>query len=468
MSELRETHGSWVLLGREAVLKVKKPVRFPFMDYGTVEARRAACEEEVRVNRDLADGIYVGVDPLVTRAGEVIDHAVRMRRFDEASTMASLARSGRLRATHVAAVAWRLAAFHARATPSFAADPLAAWRGRVEADLAELDRLGAEATAHRAFARGAASRMAAVLAGRARRGLVRDGHGDLRAEHVLLRSPPAIVDRIEFDPALRTTDVADDLAFLAMDLEHLGARWAADVLLDSYAAAGGDVAPAALAALFAWHRAIVRIKVALLSDAPGDALALGSLADRLAWRARAPWTLAVIGPPASGKSTLARHLGDLLEVPVLASDALRRRMHHLTGTQRGHPALYTPQARAAVYEELSHAAARTAPTSGGVVVEATFAEPAHRRRLVAALGDVTWIECCAPAQLRERRAAERERDPRRASDAGPEVARALAARFAPTEGLGSVVRVPTDGGIEAALAVVAAWRDVRPAGPPHR
>ena len=150
---------------------------------------------------------------------------------------------------------------------------------------------------------------------RARAGAVRDGHGDLRCEHVLPGPPVRVVDRIEFDPALRRMDVSRDLAFLAMDLEAHGRRRAARELLGAYRRAGGRPGSEQLRSFHAAHRALVRAKVALIAAGAvhgserrrrrEHAERLWGLAERLCWRARAPVAIVVCGPPASGKSTLA-------------------------------------------------------------------------------------------------------------------------------------------------------------------
>jgi aminoglycoside phosphotransferase family enzyme len=198
-----------------------------------------------------------------------------MRRFDEAATMAAHAVAGTLAAEDVDATARVIAAFHRQAEPVAGGRERAVTR--VLADLADLAVLDAPDLDHdglRAFADAALRRHGDEIDDRARGGLWRDGHGDLRAEHVVLEDPIAMVDRVEFDPELRRIDVASDVAFLTMDLEALGAPWAARRLLEAYADAGGQPASAALQALLAWQRAIVRLKIALLR---GDAASASRL-----------------------------------------------------------------------------------------------------------------------------------------------------------------------------------------------
>lgn len=335
--ELCETHGSWVVRWDQRALKVKKPVRYSFLDYSTLERRLEACIAEVEVNAQLAPGVYHGVRALLEKDGrlglgrlgrdpDAVEYAVDMRRFDEATTMAALVCHDRLERAHVQAAARRIARFHLDQPTCRSHGAAAAFEHRLEADLVDLEgMLAREATVPlRGFGTWLLRRHRQLLEKRGRRGLHRDGHGDLRADHVLIENDVLIVDRIEFDPKLRCTDVADDLAFLLMDLEHRGARWAAADLAVAYRAAGGDPGEPRLQAAFAWHRALVRAKVALLAGDEREAHRLLSLAERLAWRARGPVVLAVCGPPASGKSTLAHALAERLELPLVASDPVRK------------------------------------------------------------------------------------------------------------------------------------------------
>jgi len=480
--EVRETHGAWVLLTRDRALKVRKPVRLPYLDYSTPEQRLAASEAEVALNDALAPGVYLGVRALVevpgglalappgTRDGAV-DYAVEMRRFDEARTMASLCDAGALTAEQVDAVGARIAAFHAgcEPCPDGGAAPFAA---RVAADVGELADLAGgrgdvDAAALRAFAGGALRLLGPELDRRAAAGLHRDGHGDLRAEHVVFDSDLLIVDRLEFDRALRCTDVAADLAFLLMDLELHGAAWAAERLVAAYAGAGGDPGAPRLRALLAWQRAVVRAKVALLREREEELARLLALADHLAWRVRAPAVLLVAGPPASGKSTLAGAVAERTGLPVVATDPVRKALHGAAATERLGPEAYTEQATEAVYAEVGRRAARAAAEQGGVIVDATSRSRALRRRLLGALdgaGPVVAAACEArPGVVRER-AQRRLDDPDRVSDADPGVAARLAAAFEPLDGdpgLDLVVHVRTDAPDGGAVGALAAALDRR-------
>src|SRR4051794_13766294 len=216
--ELRETHISWVFLAGDRAYKVKKPVRFPFLDYGTLARRRALCAEELRIGRRFAPSVYAGVVALVPRGREglrialepdprAVEYAVEMRCYAEGATLA--ARLAHVAPADLVAVGRAIAAFHA-AVPAGAAGgtPVAAVVAETLAALAAAGAPAGRLDALARFCRSALVRFAPELARRAAAGLVREGHGDLRAEHVLLGRRIEAVDAVEFDRGLRVADVA--------------------------------------------------------------------------------------------------------------------------------------------------------------------------------------------------------------------------------------------------------------------
>lgn len=472
--EVRETHVSWVFLTGDRAYKLKKPVRFPFVDQSTAERRRALCEEEVRVNAPLARDVVLGVRDVVAvnrsyvlaapGTPGAVDHVVEMRRFDEGRTMAALLRNGALDAETCRRVGARLCWFHARAR-RVAGGGAAAIQRVVDRNFEELRPLVRDVVPHRRLL--AAERLASAfllarddeLDARAVDGRVVDGHGDLRAEHVLLEPgrEPVFVDRLEFAASLRHVDVADDLAFLVMDLEALGARWAADAVVAGYRDARGDPGDDALIAFFGAYRAQVRAKVALLGGDADGARTLLTLGERLGWRARGSIVLAMSGPPASGKSTLAEAIAAASGMPLLASDVLR---DDVVGVRRA--GRYDDAARQRVYAELGR---RARESGGGVLVDATFGDAGSRAAFRDALGperhgDLRVVECRAPAPVLAARAAARATAGGSASEAGPDVAARLAASFTPLDEPPAVrLVVETTEAVEQQVDRVAAWLD---------
>ncbi|HEY7076713.1 MAG TPA: AAA family ATPase [Solirubrobacteraceae bacterium] len=472
--ELRETHISWVLLAGELAFKVKKPLRLPFLDYGSRERRHAFCREEVRLNSRLAPQVYHGVRAIVPcRRGVriaaegtagAIEHAVEMRRYDEESTLDQRLSAGTAGGEEVRAVGRRLASFHAEAdvpaTPERTVDALEATLAENFATLAQLavdvDDAKRVAAAMLAGRRGELER-------RARSGLVRDGHGDLRAEHVVLERGIEIVDCVEFDPALRHIDTGLDLAFLAMDLRRRDVRLAR-VLVDAYRDAGGDPGDDALVTFFAAQRALIRAKVALMRAAQvagadaerrrADSHDLLGLAGRLGWQLRLGPVAIVCGAAASGKSTLAAALAARSGATVLSSDPVRKDLLGIAPTERAPATTYTPEVNRRTYSELGRRAANLAAAGEPVIVDATFRYAGDREAFGSASHGAVWIECRAPAAVLARRAAARSKDPDRVSDADAAIATRQLVEWEPLTEIAPADRVTvhTDRPPEAVLA----------------
>jgi predicted kinase len=249
---------------------------------------------------------------------------------------------------------------------------------------------------------------------------------------VLVDGEVRIVDCVEFDRELRELDVADDLAFLVLDLAARGGERFGDQLVQAYRIAGGEPGDDPLIAFYAAHRALVRAKVALVratqhpaaSAAHGHASAqardLIVLAERFAWRARLPLVVVVCGVPASGKSYLASALAETSALPHLSSDVTRKRLAGLAATDRAPSGTYGSQFNARTYGELARRAAEAVAAHGGAIVDATFRHLADREAFASAFtgrAPVLFIECDAPRAILAQRAASREREPLGISDA---------------------------------------------------
>lgn len=475
--EVRETHISRVLLTRDRAFKFKKPVRLPFVDYGTLERRHAFCREEVRLNRRLAPDIYRGVRAVVPAtdgielasegADGAVDYVVEMRRYDERCTLAQQLTAGSAGEAEVRAVGQRLAEFHAAADrPPHPESAVPAFRAMVAENFATLRTLGADVDDAERLAEAMIAGRHRELERRALAGLVRDGHGDLRAEHVVLERGIEIVDCVEFDPALRQIDVGLDLAFLVMDLLRCDESLAA-ALVRAYRAAGGDPGDDALITFFAAQRALIRAKVALVratqvdaADAArrrADANALLALAARLGWGLRLGPAAIVCGPAASGKSTLAAALAERAGAIVLASDAVRKELVGIAPTARAPADAYKPAMNRRTYATLGARARDRVGAGERVIVDATFRFAADRGAFADAFADAAdlmWIECRAPADVLAARAAARCGRPG-VSDAGASVAVRQVQEWEPIDAPDHLlVRTDRDG-----TAVLAAVRD---------
>jgi aminoglycoside phosphotransferase family enzyme/predicted kinase len=487
--EVVESHISWVFLAGDRAYKLRKPVVFPFLDYGTADRRREMCEEEVRLGRRLAPDLYIAVRPLVRSPegwrfgdpGEPGDeHVVEMRRFDESSTLADRLARGDIDTTLVRAVARRIAEFHREAEP---APPGSFDAGTVAATVSE--NFGtllpyAEAVGARALA--AAHRFAVAflharhdqLEDRVTGGFVRDCHGDLRMEHVIIENRTVeVFDPLEFDSQLRQIDVAADIAFLVMDLVAAGADDLADMLIDEYESAGGDHGGRQLLFFYAAYRAWVRAKVACLragelppgarSDALVEARRFAELGRALAWRVRVPVVLVVCGASATGKTYLAEALASLSGLPRLGSDEVRKELAGLRPEERAPQAVYSEQESLRTYRELG---ARAAQATGGAIVDATFRRRAHREAFYESFdGRALFVECIAPAEVVAERALRRELDPARVSDATPAIAARQRDEFEPLDEVSpdAHLSIRTDRPLDQIVCALEDWLDL-PAG----
>lgn len=496
--ELRSTHVSWVFLGEREAIKVKRPVALGFLDFRSLEARRAACEAEVALNARLAPGVYLGVVPVtrddegrhaVAGAGEVVDFAVRMRRLDDAARADVLLAEGRLGPAEIDRVAARVARFHAEV----GASPRAAAHGRAEAiafnvreGFAAVGRAldayvpADEEAAIEAYQLGFLASRAALFDARVAAGRVRDGHGDLRLEHVYFEgdAEPLVLDCIEFSDRFRFADVASDLAFLAMDLAFAGRVDLSERLLARYATLADDVDLFAVVDFYASYRAFVRAKIAHLSatDAALDpetraraARDVGRYAKLALAESRppllGPLVVAVGGLMAAGKSTVAALVGDALGAPVVDADRTRKAMLGVAATTHvDDPAwsgAYDPAFTARVYAEVLRRAGVVLDSGRAVVVDASFRSRELRaaaRELARARGvPFRFVECRAPLEVCRARLA-RRRESAHVSDGRAEILDAFAARYEPVDELrdDELVALDTSRDLDAVRALLLA------------
>jgi aminoglycoside phosphotransferase family enzyme/predicted kinase len=482
--ELHETHISWVFVAGERAYKIKKPVVLPFLDYGTLERRRAMCEAEVELNRRLAPDIYLGVRALVPAPDGVrlagaadpaaVEYAVEMARYDEADTLARRLAAGTAGGAEIAAVGARLAAFHADA--AVLAGGAETFKRPSDDNFATLHGAAPDRRAIARAERSAGAQLAARwddLDARGAAGRIRDGHGDLRLEHILLGDRIRVVDCVEFDPELRRADVGSDLAFLVMELHEAGRGDLAVDLVAAYRAAGGDPGDDGLLAGFAAYRAEVRAKVALARSTQLDGGAahakraraerLLRLGTRLRWTAAAPLVVVLAGLSASGKTTIAAVLAEVSGFAHVNSDVVRKRGAGLAPERRAPVELYADAVSRDTYAALGRQAAADAPR--GVIVDATFRRRPDRDAFRAALGDaapVLFVECRAPADVLLGRARARSGG---VSDAGVDVVRAQLRDADPLDEIEpeAHVMVRSDRSVDAVVGAIADAVDARAA-----
>jgi uncharacterized protein len=446
-----DTHAASVFLDGIRALKIKRAVRFPFLDYSTLEKRKAACEEEIRINRPLAPQIYHRVVAITEEAdgsvkvdgsGRPVEYAVDMSRFDESRTLDHLAKAGPLDANFASAVADAIVASHAQAVRADGKAWVSSVPGLIDGNSNGL-RTGNHFEAEEITQLGNASlamllRLRPLLEERGRQGFVRRCHGDLHLANIVsIDDQPVLFDAIEFDAQMATIDVLYDLAFTLMDLLHHDQRRAANIVLNRYLATTAAENLDALSAmpLFMSIRAAVRAQVALArlkpphSDDPGildDARRYFGLARALI-HPPAPRLIAVGGLSGTGKTILARALApDVPPQPgavVLRSDVVRKRLFGIEDTDRLPASAYTPEVTARVYDMLAQNARRVLAQGHSAIIDGVFARESERDAVTALARErnvpLSGLFLVADLATRQARIGGRRGD---ASDATQEVA----------------------------------------------
>ena len=475
-----DTHGAAVFLAGDDAYKVKRAVKFPFMDFSTLDRRKTACEAEIAVNRPNAPDIYRAALP-ITRdgdglaldgSGDPVEWCVHMRRFDVDMTLDRIAERDGLSDGLLRRTAAAIVASHKRAPQregsGFAKslEEIVRSNGRSLAEAPEIfDGFRAETLTRRS--QDALKSVASALDARERQGRVRRCHGDLHLRNiVLLDDTPTLFDAIEFDEDLATTDVLYDLAFLLMDLGERGLTREANLILNRYLAEDRDpnqIAGLAAMPLFVSVRAVIRAKViaASVESAPGD-----EKDERVAEARRyfdfaeavmvpyPPRLIAIGGLSGTGKSTLAAALaGDLTPFPGAVhprSDVIRKRLMGAGEHEKLGEDGYTQEVTVRVYDTLLQEAEAALRAGQSVVVDAVNQRLEEREALSDLAADLDveltglWLE--APTDTLVARADSRERD---ASDADGAVVAAQAEREL---GYLDWYRIDAGGGPEQTLA----------------
>jgi uncharacterized protein len=447
-----ETHISWVLLAGEFAYKIKRPVCFAFIDLRSLERRHYFCCEELRLNRRFAPELYLEVcaitivdgEARVGGSGEFVEHAVKMRRFPRTEELDNLLAQARIEPEELSTFGRELASIH-RCLP--VAAPSAAWGEPTviySATLRNLEECAQASSVFDATAEVEALRpelqrrlQEAACWMSDRRTRVRECHGDLHAANVVrLESRLVAFDCMEFEPAFRWIDVADEIAFLLSDLHAQGYPRHALAFLDGYLAQSGDYQACRLLPVYEAHRALVRAKVTALSlhgsgaASPHDAGRSRHRAyldcARRALASKRPILVLMSGLSGSGKTWLADRLAPALRAVHLRSDVERKRLAGLAEHSRSGAAvgegIYSRDFSTRVYEHLAAAAQDVLAGGYTAIVDATFSRRGDRdffRELACRSGSTAFlIYCRAPHEVLARRIVGRDLHEKDASEAG--------------------------------------------------
>jgi aminoglycoside phosphotransferase family enzyme/predicted kinase len=442
-----ETHISVIYLAGRFAYKIKKPVDLGFVDFTDAAARQHDCNEEVRLNRRLAPKLYLGVVPVVrlgrTRKigaqGTPVEHAVRMRRFDERDLFSHLLTRGELGAAQIGRVAERLAVFHRRAstppphsllgTATFVRTQMATVLTSLEREAGSLVPAGVRQWCERE-----ADRLAGHFEARRAGGFVRECHGDLHLDNIVRKGNDAVMfDCIEFSDALRWIDVASDLAFLLMDLRAHGRDDLASMLLNGWLQRTGDFGTLPVLRFYLVYRALVRALVEVLkargspaTDGLARARNYVACATRIA-SAPQPYLLLCHGYSGSGKSVASEALANCIGAIRLSSDTERKRQRAFAPPD--HHALpavaYSRKAIDSHYDALLAIARQILEAGYPVLMDATFLKQRHRASFIelACVFDVPvfLLDFHTSARQLAERVRKRATDPGQSSDANAAV-----------------------------------------------
>lgn len=457
--EEEQTHISWVFLTGNLVYKLKKPVNFGFLDFSTVELRKEFCEAEVELNRRLAPDVYLRVEPItvdggkptIGGAGPAIDWLVVMRQLDRSRLGLAVLERGELCAAQINAVVDRLTPFYEVA----ATGPGINEYGKAEAFKINTDEnfdqtrdwVGKALSARRfeeiqAYTNGFFESEGLLFERRIAADKIRECHGDLHLRNIFFESDPVIFDCIEFNQRFRCSDVAADLAFLAMDLQFRGRPDLKHRLIDRYIERSGDEDFLKLIDFYCCYRAYVRGKIACFTAAdPGLqaedqqrqldlARKYFALAHRFTGNTEKPLVVVVFGLMGSGKTSLAGFLEERYSWTVIRSDAVRKQLGGIEETTRVYVpydhGLYSPEMNRRTFDTMYEIASDHLRAGQSVVMDGSFRTHDERARAASitenAGAEIVFLHTTCSESEQVRRLRKREKTDPNGSDGRFELA----------------------------------------------
>jgi len=474
----RETHASSVFLTGQWVYKLKKPVDLGFLDFQTLENRHRFCELEVTLNRRLSQGIYLGVVGIymdgdgrfsLREDGRLVEYAVRMVQLPDEASLESLLRANKITVDQIQTLSQTLAAFYEKSEKSREIDrfgTLAVISANVEENFRQLTFYIDEVLDReqwdfiREINRSFLKLHESLFERRVKTKKISDGHGDLRSEHVYFHQGLQIIDCIEFNDRFRYGDTALDLAFLYMDMEHLGFGEWGRVLLTEFVNLTEDWELYQLVDFYAAYRSVVRLKVFCFrfSETTGDekraqreeARLFLNQAYRCCLRFGRPALWVFCGTPATGKSHLSREIANAMSMPVFESDRVRKEEAAFKKERVSPPAkgLYSLEKRQLVYGLLLARAQDTIKTGRSVILDATFSLERWRddvRELAEDLDcNIIFVECVCGEETAKARLKAREDEQDALSDARLENYQGIISNFQPMSELPPKIHIVAD------------------------
>jgi len=486
--ELVETHISCVFIAGPRTYKLKKAVNFGFLDFSSLEKRRQYCHQEVRLNRRLAEPIYEGIlcvtedrigrvrlqAEAATDPDLIVDYAVVMRTVPREALLEHRLKSGQVSQADLRSLASRLVEFHTEAASGPAIDQggqPATIRGNIEENFEQtrkdidISLSQRQYTLLKHYSLSFLQDQAPLFKRRIAERRIREGHGDLRADHVcFLDGSVYVLDCIEFNERFRYIDTACDVAFLAMDLDFRGYPGAADTFVQAYLELAGDEDMRTLLPFYQCYYAYARGKVEdlRLRDRHLDGREHQKLLHQaeehfglaLAYAARPakPWLLVMCGLSGTGKSRLAFDLARTIRCEVLQSDEIRKRLYGLAPEAKPSKAsaedIYSEDATRKTYDRLFDQAEDALEAGSTVILDATFQRSRDRLRAKAMAesrgASFLLLECRSPETVVRQRLQRRAQEPGEVSDADLSVYRLQTEQFEPVQAIPSAQLLQLD------------------------
>jgi hypothetical protein len=440
--ELVQTQMSFVFLTDDCAYKVKKPVNLGFLDYTTLEKRHFYCQKEIELNRRLCPEVYLGVVPItkdrnnifVEGKGEVIEHAVKMRRLPHEAMMDVLLAKNQVSPEMLTAVAQKLAEFHQRAETNAnisAFGDIKVITQNTDENFSQTEKYIGKTISPgtlqriKAYAEGFIETNTSLFNKRVADGRIRDCHGDVHAAHICFTDGICIYDCIEFNDRFRYCDVASEVAFLAMDLDHYGRADLSHSFVNAYIDKSKDRELGKLLNFYKCYRAYVRGKVEsfklddpyIAPDEKRQALEIASSYFDLAhaYTGSRPTLLITTGLVGTGKTVLAQALAKRLGLVVISSDVTRKKLasiplteHHFDEFDTG---IYSPEFSGKTYDKMFSETKHILGEGGSVILDASFIKAEERlkaKRLAEEMGaDFFIVECSLDEKAIKQRLAQR-------------------------------------------------------------
>ena len=478
-----QTHISWVFLTGDLVYKLKKAVNFGFLDFSTPTLRKRYCEAEVALNRRLAPDVYLRVEPITLEAGQpaiggsgpALDWLVVMRQLDRSRLGLAVLERGELLTSHIDALVDQLIPFYESAATGAGIDEYGtgkAFKVNTDENFAQTEDWVGRALPEQRFSaikqwtNRFFNDQAQLLARRVQAGRIRECHGDLHLYNIFFVDPPVIFDCIEFNERFRCSDIAADLAFLAMDLDFRGRRDLSQHLVQTFVERSNDHGLPEVIDFYRCYRAYVRGKIACFTAADPSvaesererqvdlARRYFALAHRYTGTSEPPVLMVVFGLMGSGKTSLARFLSEKLAWPAIHSDRVRKDLAGVAANKRVYvpynQGLYSPEMNRKTFDAMYETAAQALEVGQSVVIDGSFKTHEERDRAhrvaEAAGARALFVHTSCSRQEQRRRLSKRERQSPNGSDGRLELAEKQRKSFeAPVEqGAEDLIDVVTD------------------------